>query len=180
MAKSRLKAFKQRLPRFRKLANAGICTKRLLRTGGTAAVTYGQFLTGVSNTMLREQRRAAAHAAAPASGPCGQDIVLALMVADGSARGKADPAFAARSSPIGMWAQAVWHSWLPIRCLDRLARTAVNKLAEAKRPWVRVIGPATAMTASAQRLGWTVDNWCTLTTDVGRRLNLLKDPPVVF
>ena len=33
----RLKAFQRRAPRFRKLAKVGVCTKRILRTGGWPA-----------------------------------------------------------------------------------------------------------------------------------------------
>ena len=87
----RLKAFRGRAPRFRKLAKAGVCTKRLLRIGGVSSLTYGQAISGVAPTTLLAQRRAAAAASAPGSGPCGQDLDLALILADGSARGSADP-----------------------------------------------------------------------------------------
>ena len=96
----RLKAFRRRLPRFKKLAKVGVNTARLARTGGVAAITFGQTITGVAPATLRAQRRAVAHATAPASGTCGQDLDLALLIADGSATGKADPAFAAHSMPI--------------------------------------------------------------------------------
>ena len=108
---ARLKAFKQRLPRFRKLVNAKACSKVLLRTGGIAALTFGQAVTGVSNHTLLQQRRAAAAAAAPRSGAAGQDLDLALVLADGGPRGRADPAFEAHTQPIVTWAEAVWHRW---------------------------------------------------------------------
>ena len=83
----RLKAFKSRGPRFRKLAVAGVCTKRLMRTGGGAALTYGQALTGVAPSTLLAQRRAAAAACAPAGGQRGQDLDLAFTLAEGSRKG---------------------------------------------------------------------------------------------
>ena len=85
-------SFAKRMPRFRRLAAAKANNKRLLRTGGIAAVTYGQAITGVATSTLLKQRRAAAAAAAPYSATCGQDLDLSLAVADGSPQGRADPA----------------------------------------------------------------------------------------
>ena len=62
--KQRLKAFLKRLPRFQRLRMAGVGTARLLRTGGIAAITYGQAIAGVQPSMLLQQRRAAASAVA--------------------------------------------------------------------------------------------------------------------
>ena len=66
--KHRLRTMKKRVPRFRRLRKLGISTSRLLRTGAKAAMTYGQAIVGVSNSLLRGQRRTAAVIAAPASG----------------------------------------------------------------------------------------------------------------
>ena len=63
--------------------------------------------------MLYTQRTTAAKAAAPPSGSCGQDLDLALMMADASANGRADPAFDAHKLPIATWALAIWEAWLP-------------------------------------------------------------------
>ena len=114
MTANRLRAFRQRLPRFRRLRAAGVSTARLLRTGGVAAMPYGQAVMGVAPSVLLRQRRAAAAAAAPAAGVCGQSLDLALMLADEYAHGKADPGHAAHLGPIGEWAQAVWEQWMPI------------------------------------------------------------------
>ena len=43
----------------------------------------------------------------------GQQLDIALMVADGGPNGKADPAFDAHTLPIGEWARAVWEERLP-------------------------------------------------------------------
>ena len=40
---------------------------------------------------------------APAGGSGGQDLDVALMLADGSAKGKADPASAAHSEVVAHW-----------------------------------------------------------------------------
>ena len=64
-------------------------------------MTYGQAILGVSNSLLRDQRRTAATIAAPESGKGGQDLDLALTLADENARAGADPAFDAHIMPIG-------------------------------------------------------------------------------
>ncbi len=88
VASSRLRSFRARVGRFRRLRRAGVDTARLLRTGGNAAMTYGQAIMGVSNTLLRAQRRAAAAAAGPATGTAGQNLDLALLLADGANGGR--------------------------------------------------------------------------------------------
>ena len=56
VAKHRLKTMKKRVPRFRRLRKLGISTSRLLLTGAKAAMTYGQAIIGVSNSLLRAQK----------------------------------------------------------------------------------------------------------------------------
>ena len=54
VAKHRLKTMKKRVPRFRRLRKLGVSTSRLVRTGAKAAMTYGQAILGVSNSLLRD------------------------------------------------------------------------------------------------------------------------------
>ena len=70
-----------------------VSTAMFLHMGGKAAITYGEGLMGVSTSLLRTQRRAAAVAASPASGSGGRKMDTAFMIADGGPRGRADPAF---------------------------------------------------------------------------------------
>ncbi len=142
-------------------------------------MTYGQAVMGVATSTLRQQRQCAAAAAAPANGTCGQSLDLALVVADESVTGKADPAFAAHAGPIGEWAQAVWEHWLPTRALMRLVASAKRRLDKAARPWSVVRGPGAAFVASASRLGWIAHDARRLTSDTGMELDLAVDPPVV-
>eukprot|EP00973_Karenia_brevis_P023799 3280760-Karenia_brevis.AAC.1 len=75
--RSRMDAFKMRKPCFRKLRRA-IGSRRadiVLRTGGTAGLTYGQANTGVACTTLLQQRRAVA-AASVAHGAGNLDLTL--------------------------------------------------------------------------------------------------------
>ena len=176
---ARLKALKRRVPRFRKLARNAVSTRRLLRTGGTSAMTYGQAVTGVAPSTLLAQRRVAATIAAPASGCSGQDLDMALILADDSRSGRADPAFDAHILPIVSWAKAVWHTWMPHRALEQMVVAANATLGKATSVWQHVRGPAAATVASAWRLGWQVHAHDSITTDLGRQLNLTLDPPVV-
>jgi len=105
--KKRLCDFRARLSRFAMLSRARVDTAKLLRTGGIQAMVYGEGVSGVSDSMLYSQRTSAAKASAPPSGSCGQDLDLALMIADASASGRADPAFDAHKLPIATWALAI-------------------------------------------------------------------------
>ena len=49
--------FKRRIKKFRRLERIGVKVDKLLRTGGTKAMTYGEGIMGVSDSMLRNQRR---------------------------------------------------------------------------------------------------------------------------
>jgi hypothetical protein len=105
--RSRLRAFKVRKERFQKLRRAvGAARSSLvLRTGGTAALVYGQANTGVADSMLLAQRRAVAAASVP--GGAG-DLDLTLIMADGGGHGVADPAFAAHQASQGSIASTCW------------------------------------------------------------------------
>ena len=176
----RLKDYKKRLARFRMLRQAGVDTNRLNRTGGTAALVWGQEALGVPPSTLQQQRRAVAAAGAAGSGMCGQDLDLALILADGSATGMADPAFAAHSGPLGHWAMAVWNEWRPIPALNSSMKEAISACDKAAHPWRIAYGPAAATYLSARRLGWSTANATAWTTDRGRHLDLRVDPPAVI
>ena len=103
-----------------------------MRTGAMKALTYGQGVTGVANTTLLAQRRAVAAAVAPAAGTRGQCLDMTLALADGKAKGRADPAFDAHIDPIGQWAQAVWHEWLPRKALVRACKWPDDKVVMSK------------------------------------------------
>ena len=174
--KKRLQCFQVRKAHFQKLRRlVGARRSNLvLRTGGTAALVYGQANTGVSNSTLLAQRRAVAAASVP--GGAG-DLNLTLILADGSMQGRADPAFAAHEDPIGCWSEAVWNSWLPRCALHTLADHAIQRLATACSPWASVAGSAAAFVASANRLGWVVEGALGMQTDRGVRLDLRHDSP---
>ena len=95
--RTRLTNFMARVTRFRRLRKAGV----------------NKAIMGVPCGLLRAERQTAAAASAPGAGTGGQNLDLAMVVADGSNKGRADPAYDARSLPIGEWAMAVWEKWSP-------------------------------------------------------------------
>ena len=116
--KDRLHHFTKRMKRYRALWAAGVNTAKLLRTGGSASFTYGEYATGVASSTLQNQRRVVASAGAPLTCTGGQNLNLALIMMDGSPTGHADPAFQAHSLPIGFWSMAVWNQWVPLKDLN--------------------------------------------------------------
>ena len=175
VAVKRLKAFRLRVKRFRALRRAGINTAKLIRTGGAAALSYGQHVCGVSNTMLLHQRRSVAACTVLSRG--GGDLDITLMLADSSGSGRADPAFDAHLAPIGHWAMACWENWSPRSILQRLVVRAKLRLSTAKSHWANVHGPAAAFVASALRLQWIIHDAFRITMDNGVGFNFTVDSP---
>ena len=62
----------------------------------------------------------------------GQNLDMALVVADGSKNGRADPAYDAHSLPIGEWAMAIWEGWCPVISLQRIIDDAIERITKAK------------------------------------------------
>jgi hypothetical protein len=139
---------------------------------------YGQSHMGVAPSMLHAQRTAAM--AVISAGARGRDMDLSMIVADTSPTHHTDPAFAAHIDPIVKWAQAVWQNWLPRRLMNGMVAKARTKLAMAKRVWQVVKGPAAATVATAARLGWTMHDATSATTDEGRTIDFDLDPPSVI
>ena len=165
-----------RIPKFRRLRRLGICPARIIRTGGKAGFVYGQAIMGVPDHLLRDQRRAVAAAAALEHGTGGQQLDLALLVADGGPRGSADPAFDAHILPLSYWAAAVWEERLPRASLERMVARARVQIAKAKRVWHVVCGPAAALVVTCSRIGWRVNSALLITTHEGRQLDLTLAP----
>ena len=115
--------------------------------------------------MLHSQRRVAAAVAAPGAGTGGQNLELALMVADGGPKGRADPAYDAHKLPIGEWAFAVWEGHMAIASMNCTVQFAKKKMRKATNPWKCCYGPADAFVLSCWRLGWKVHDATKLETD---------------
>ena len=86
------------------------------------------------------------------SGTGGQNMDVALMFADGSTKGSADPAFDAHILPIGDWAMAVWDARLPKHTLRGMIARAKLKLVKSTNVWAATSGPATAVVATCERI----------------------------
>ena len=175
--KSRIKAFRKRVPRIQRLRRAGVNAVRLARAAGTPMITYGADVSSMAPSHLEAARRAIAKAVAPAAG--GKSSQVVLYVADG-ASGTLDPAFDANVLPLQMWALAHWQSWVPVQKLEAAMQQALaDHPPDQPTAWRRVAGPVSALVAAIRRLGWAIGNHRQFRTDVGEQLDLLLDPPCV-
>ena len=173
----RIKKLAGRSDNYAKLKRLGMDTGRILRTGGVSTMTYGLQVHGVSDYMLLQMRRVAA-------GLCGSMARgshhnLELIIADNGRNRKADPAFDAHQLPIGAWAEACWQGWMHYTTLEGMVQGARRALLRARRPWAVVKGPAAAMMATAQRLGWHIRDALHAVTDAGVELCFDKDSPTM-
>ncbi len=176
VARRRMRSFAARARRFMSLRKARVNVARIVRTGGNAAMTFGQEVTGVADHILLGQRRAAA--AAVSTGGEGKDIDLVLIAADAdAAHGSADPAFAAHVGPLRAWAEAVWEGWFPLATMDLTIARARCRLVKARRVWSAVHSPAAAVLATAARIGWDFASATKVTTHDGLLLDLAVDSP---
>ena len=91
-------------------------------------MTYGVATSGVSDAMLDMQRRVAAPLASPGAGSGGQNVDLALFLADENSKGRADPAYAAHMDVIGQWAAAVWNQLAPLISMGKMVRAAIGPM----------------------------------------------------
>ena len=175
--RGRFAAFRRRLAKFRCLRRARVSPANVLRTGGAAAMTYGDGILGVASSVLYARRRTIA--AAISGAVRDRDIDLTLILADENEKQRLDPAFVSHAAPLSHWAEAVWNQWLPDAFLRTSMAHAKASITSAANPWSNVYGPAAATFATACRLGWDFEGHTTFITDSGRRLDLRIDPPIV-
>ena len=104
---------------------------------------------------------------------------IALVMADGSSTGMADPAFDAHMMPIGEWAMACWEGWTTDAAMDTIVVAAKFLTQTFSNLWAKVCGPASALLMTCKRLGWEVVSALHLVTHEGEHLYLKLDPPAV-
>ena len=81
--------------------------------------------------------------------------------------------------PIGDWAKAVWEGRLPRLTIAGMIARAKLKLVTNTNVWSATGGPATAVIATCERIGWTVIDSQHFRTDDGVVLDLVFDPLAV-
>ena len=140
------------------------------------AITYSNAIMGVPCGLLRAQKQTAAAASAPGAGAGGQNLDLAIVVADGSKKGRAEPAYDAGSLPVGEWAMAVWGNWSPVAPMQRVVDDAVERISKATNKWEVCYGPGAALVLTCARLQWTIISATKFVTDLGEQLDLVLDP----
>jgi len=109
---------------------------------------------------------------APGAGTGGQNLDLALVLADGGPAGEADPAFDAHGLPIGDWSMAVWESWEAVNLMQKVITKAKLVMRDAKNRWAKSKGPGAAYLLTCQRLGWVVVDATLVRTDLDELMDL--------
>ena len=176
--KVRINTLKKRIPRIHCLRRSGISAKQMTRAAGTPLITYGADIAGMANTHLLNARRTIAKAIAPEAG--GKNFELVLYLADG-ANGTCDPAFAAHTLPMFMWAMAHWDKWTPTAHMHTTLLAARDRVVSAgTAKWNRVTGPAAALAASLHRIGWQICSGCKFLSDDLTEYDVSIDPPTVI
>ena len=85
---------------YEEIESCGVNTARLVRTG-IRALTYGSSITGVPNGLMHSQRQTVAAMTSPGAGTGGQNLDMAMVIADESPTGRADPHTMLTASPFG-------------------------------------------------------------------------------
>ena len=120
--------------------------------------------------------------AADCNGIGGQNLDLALLLADVSAQERAGP-FEARSGHIpsisGLF-QYIWGRRLSTDELLLLAVGAKVKLTKATRPWSVCTGPASAFIATFAKSVWTIADALGGCNDICEKTDFVKGPPFVI
>ena len=137
-------------------------------------MSWGLHVIGIATTPLQTWRREVARGCAAAAAGKSVDLVLAL--ADSRVSQTTDPAFDAHVPPLVYWAHAVWSSLRPAPALAEALVCAQRRIDSAASMWSVVTGPASAVIASASRLGWAVPDYCRFVDDLGVELDL---PPLI-
>ncbi len=176
--KMRVKQFKKRIPRIRRLRTTGVNTIMLTRTAGTPMITYGADVSGLSNSHLEQARRAIAKAITPEAGGKNYEVVLHIADAQG---GTVDPAFDAHVLPFMMWSLALSQRWQTASALAGASRDAYHRvIGDGQAVWRAVNGSAAALVASALRIGWSITDGRHVRTDDEEDIDMLLDPTIVI
>ena len=156
----------------------GVSTSMLAGAAGTKVATYGVEAIGFSNSHLLAARRPVASAASAHGGGKHHEMVLHIADASGT---NIDPAMDAHVMPFKMWAQAYSQTWQAHKVMAEAAEHAFKEvIVQNIAVWNKVHGPAGALIASANRIGWTIWQGRFIRTDEGASLDFWLDPPIVI
>ena len=176
--RKRLKVFADKRDAFHSLRQAGGNTQQIARAVGPPSTLYTVDCFGIIDSALHNVRVSVAASASTETAGNKTDLVFYAL--DGQF-GTLDPAFDAHGLPIKQWAQAIWEHTYSHEQLCQAIRFARLKLANAKgSPWAVVTGPAAALVATMQRIGWALLSPHVATDERGQRLHFGKDPPAAI
>ena len=169
--KTRIKTTRTKGRRAQRLRRCGVNSAIWARTAGISGMLFGAEISGVSDSMLKDQRTVISMAAsAPAAG---KSPLMTLWLQD-CAGNKLDPAFAAHELPILYYAKCCFEKWIPIDILESTVDHVKITLADSKNKWN---APSRCPIMSIERLGWMLLSSNLILTDTGMQLDLGCDSP---
>ena len=178
--KTRLKAFKERIPRLHALRRNRVDVPRMVATMGAPGMLYGVDLMGVADTHLHKVRVVALCAALP-PGPA-RNVDTGFAILDSSGR-TTDPAYAAHEAPVRSWCFALWQAWVPLPSMLALFSATLCRLQRLRAGggslWSAAAGPAAGFILTLQRLGWQCRTARLVVDDEGTEWDLLLLSPAL-
>ena len=133
---------------------------------------YGADITGVSDSMLRQQRSVISRMVCAPTAWKNPMVALWIMDCEGN---KTDPTFTVHEMPISQYAIACYEKWFPSDIQQTTFSRTVEAIDKANHQWSMVKGPIAATILSARRFGWTLHSAHTITTDSRTLLDFTLD-----
>ena len=143
--RSRVSKICKRKRRYRQLGKKA--AGHVVKTGAGPGFRYGAATYGATNSAIKAVRSFACNAIGEMRG---KSTFARLTLADYDAGGLM------AIDPIVQWAKAVWDGLVPRDGMRCSWKKAMIQVAGADRPFGAICGPAGAMIASAQRIGWAI------------------------
>ena len=169
----RKKVLKTRVKRIaRARAILGRHARKIFASGGLAAATYGSEIHGVSNYELDNLRRAFGRVVKPSSGSRSLTTLTIL---------EQDPCWFPSVSPVVRYAKEIWSNQLRefefLIPFSQLREAWSSAFTAEDCTWRSCSGPLSAARLSLERIGWSMEDFATLTTDMGVKISLTTTSP---
>ena len=139
-----------------------------------ASTAYGAKVAGMPNRILGQLRTLVRRATSTSAGGASATVDLLLQQYKW-----ADPTYKANEDPLVHWAEQVFDADAQKKALmQRAWQRQIVRVGSTTNPWKAVAGPAGAVVATLQRIGWTSVSASAWATDTKQAVNLVGTPPV--
>ena len=160
----------KRLVVIRRGRGRTLMASRALAAG---SARYGTKVVGLPDRLLAVTRTKVRTGTTTRAG--GSSLTLDLHLQRGR---EVDPTYMANTEPIVQWAREVYGASKPRQ--ERLAdawRASVGRVGLAQDPWKTITGPAGAVIATMDRVGWRLASWRHVHTSTGTSIDLQRTAP---